>query len=126
MEPEEPEPVERGWAIYADGTPTPQEYEAPGHEVPALLKPPLEQLPPTPTPRAYIGRANAPGPVTWWDGHIEDRTRDRVEQREGTLEELVRWARERTGWVLILEDPLYWAGTDPKPDDVPLYWHQQR
>jgi hypothetical protein len=38
-----------------------------------------------------------------------------VEQSEGTLEELVPWAREPIGWVLRIEDPVFRADSDPQP-----------
>jgi len=77
--------------------------------------------------RAYVGRTGDPADGRW-AAHTEDDTLTGpplVERTEwGTAGEAVGWAREQTGWVLVVDGPLRWAGTDPKPDDVPETWEE--
>lgn len=79
--------------------------------------------------RAYVGEISSasvdePG---LWRAHIENADGEVLDSIDGALRDLVTWARARTGWVLVLpavgdDDVLRWAGSDPKPDDVPYYW----
>ncbi len=72
--------------------------------------------------------------ITWvgdgerWSAHIErseqDPTGEASEHR--TAADAVAWARERTDWVLVVTDPLRWAGSpDLQPSDVPQLWGEQ-
>lgn len=116
VEPAERKPVLGGRLVDADGEPRPDGLR---HDEVADL--PVEV-------RAYVGPAAGPPEEVAgrWVGHIEKMSGNRVLDSgpwfEGSAEEVVAWARERTGWVLVVIDPLQWAGTDPKPDDVPLRW----
>lgn len=81
--------------------------------------------------RAYIGPVPGPseGDSQRWRAHTEDADGCMVEQVDGSLHDLVLWARERTGWVLVLpangeRDVMRWAGTEPKPADVPQFWDE--
>ena len=70
--------------------------------------------------RAYIGPTPGPGP-TIWRAHHEDTTGRMTEVIDGdTLDDLIGWARERTGWVLVIDTDgtFRWAGTDPRPADI--------
>jgi hypothetical protein len=74
--------------------------------------------------RAFIARQEAARGL--YSAHIEDRNdRSRiVASRDGELAELIAWARERTGWVLVVEEPMMWAGSDPAPHhpDIKRIW----
>ena len=81
--------------------------------------------------RAYIGPVPCPtqGDSERWRAHTEGPDGRMVERVDGALDDLVAWARERTGWVLVLPanggpDVMRWAGTDPKPEDVPQFWDE--
>ena len=77
-------------------------------EVPTGLMPtelPLEAEAPWTTPHAFVGLvAGSPEDATdRWYAHVEMNYPVGMIERsdEGTLEEMVAWARQRTGWVLI-------------------------
>lgn len=116
VEPAEQEPVLGGRFVDADGGPRPD-----GLQDGAKPSLPVEV-------KAYVGpTAGPPEEVAGrWVGHVEKTSGNKILEMgpwfEGSPEEVVAWARERTGWVLVVLDPLQWAGTDPKPDDVPLRW----
>lgn len=86
-----------------------------------------------------MGQEVAPGPVKAHVGWVGDKTRwvshtERSEEdptAESTIgycseAEAVAWARERTDWVLVVTDPLQWAGSpDKQPPDVHHLWQEQ-
>ncbi len=74
--------------------------------------------------KAYIGLAGEP---EYWSAHVERSDDDPTGEwsEHDTLADAVAWARERTDWVLVVTDPLQWAGSpDKQPPDVPRVWHE--
>ncbi len=72
--------------------------------------------------------------VTWigntehWTAHVEQSEDDPSGEssKHGTVADAVAWARERTDWVLVVTDPLQWAGSpDRQPSDVPQLWPER-
>ena len=66
--------------------------------------------------------------VTWvgdgerWNAHVEHSEQDPTGEssEHETVADAVAWARERTDRVLVVTDPLLWAGAPEKrPPDVP-------
>ena len=73
--------------------------------------------------------------VTWvgdgerWNAHVEHSEQDPTGEssEHETVADAVAWARERTDRVLVVTDPLLWAGAPEKrPPDVPPMWRRQR
>jgi hypothetical protein len=90
--------------------------------------PPEEQPPPEPRPpRAYVGLA--PGPRDpGWHAHVEDEYGAMVSQiHADTAAEAVAWARAQCpAWVMVVDwrGDFFWAGTDPRPEDIPFDWDE--
>lgn len=76
--------------------------------------------------RVYIGTIpDEHGNLTLWRAHHEGPDGRMTESIDGdTPEDLVGWARQRTGWVLLADaaGTFWWAGTDPRPADVERDW----
>lgn len=72
--------------------------------------------------------------VTWfgdgdrWSAHVEHSEQDPSGEwsDHDTAADAVAWARERTDWVLVVTEPLQWAGSPEKqPSDVPRLWRER-
>lgn len=63
-----------------------------------------------------------------WLAHVEHSGQDPTGEssEHDTATDAVAWARERTAWVLVVTDPLQWAGApEQQPSDVPQVWRQR-
>jgi hypothetical protein len=89
--------------------------------------PPEDQPPPEPRPpRAYVHH-DLPDPG--FSAHVEDEVgRMSAEFYADTIEEAVAWARAQCpAWVMVVVDlrgDFFWAGTDPRPEDIPFDWDE--
>ncbi|WP_020145605.1 hypothetical protein [Terracoccus sp. 273MFTsu3.1] len=62
-----------------------------------------------------------------WSAHVERSEDDPTGEssEHDTAADAVVWARERTDWVLVVTEPLLWAGAPEKqPSDVDQIWRQ--
>jgi hypothetical protein len=60
-----------------------------------------------------------------WSAHVENSEEDPTGEfsEHNTAADAVAWARERTDWVLVVTEPLQWAGSpEARPSDVPRLW----
>lgn len=82
----------------------------------------MDHAVPAVTARAY---------VTWvgdggrWNAHIEESEHDPTGEysEHDTAADAVAWAQLRTDWVLVVTEPLQWAGSpERQPSDVPRLW----
>ncbi|GAB3068571.1 hypothetical protein GCM10027053_36040 [Intrasporangium mesophilum] len=68
------------------------------------------------------------GDLEHWGAHVEHSESDPSGEssEHETAADAVAWARERTDWVLVVTDPLQWAGSpDKQPPDVPKLWQER-
>jgi hypothetical protein len=72
--------------------------------------------------------------VTWvgdggrWSAHVERSEDDPTGEssEHDTAVDAVAWARERTDWVLVVAEPLLWAGAPEKrPSEVLQTWREK-